>query len=148
MAEYNATVSAPHPAEEVWRYLADLRSTAEWDPSVKAVRLISGEPGTLEARYELDVSFLGRTVTLPYRTAEIDPGRRVAFVAEDDQLSVRDQATISPVRAGGSTVVWDAQVRLKGARRVFDLPLGLVFKRIGGRAERGLAERLSDPTLR
>jgi hypothetical protein len=150
MADYSATVSSPHPPGEVWKYLADLRSIAEWDPSVEDARLISGEPRAPDALYELDVSFLGRTVTLTYRTAEVEEGRHVAFVAEDDQLSVRDEATISPspVSPGGSTVVWDANLELKGARRLLDRPLALAFNRIGGRAERGLAERLGDPLAR
>ena len=32
MARYTGTVDAPHSAEVVWHYLADLRSVEEWDP--------------------------------------------------------------------------------------------------------------------
>ena len=33
------------PPEDAWHYLADLRSLAEWDPSVKRVELVTGQPG-------------------------------------------------------------------------------------------------------
>lgn len=147
MARYEATVTATHPPEEVWAYLADLRLIGEWDPSVVGARLVFGEPGTVGARYEVDVSFLGRTLTLPYLTVEVEPPHRVVFSAETSLVSVRDEARIGPILDRGSTVTWDADLRLKGPRRILDLPLRAAFNRLGSRAERGLAERLSEPNL-
>lgn len=147
MARYEATVNVAHTPEEVWRYLADLRLIGEWDPSVVGARLVSGEPGTVGARYEVDVRFLGRTLTLPYLTAEVEPPHRVVFSAETSLISVRDEARVGPIRDGGSTVTWDADLRLKGPRRILDLPLRAAFNRLGRRAERGLAERLNEPSL-
>jgi len=147
MANYTGTVSAPHSPEEVWRYLADLRSIAQWDPSVAAARLVDRGPGTVGSRYEVDVTFLGRTVTLPYTTVEAEPPHRVVFSAETDLVSSRDEARIGP-SLDGSTVTWDADLQLKGAWKVLDLPLRAAFRRLGESAERGLRERLNEPTLR
>ena len=58
MARYTETVTSPHPAAAVWSYLAHLRSIPEWDPSLEEIQLLSGEPGTVGARYQLEVSFL------------------------------------------------------------------------------------------
>jgi carbon monoxide dehydrogenase subunit G len=147
MARYNATVNAPHSAEEVWRYLADLRSVAEWDPSVISARLVGGEPRTVSARYELEVNFLSGAVTIPYRTIEAELPHRVVFAADTRLVSVRDEALIEPAGAGASDVTWDADLRLKGIRKVLDLPVRAAFNRIGQRAEKGLVERLSEPSL-
>jgi uncharacterized protein YndB with AHSA1/START domain len=147
MASYKGTVTAPHAPEEVWRYLADLRSIAEWDPSVESARLVSGEPGAVGSRYEVDVSFLGRTVTLPYETAEVEAPHCVVFEAETALMSVRDEARVGLIIDGGSSVTWDAELRLEGPQRILDLPLRAAFARIGSRAERGLAERLAEPIL-
>ena len=127
MAQYKGTTTAPHSPEEVWRYLADLRSVAEWDPSVERASLVAGEPGEVGSRYELEVSFFGRTVTLPYETVESDPPHRVVFRAETDLVSVRDEASIGLILDGGSSVSWDADLRLKGPQRVLDLPLRAAF---------------------
>ena len=99
MARYTGTVEAPHGAEEVWHYLADLRSAEEWDPSVDEVELIGGEPRTEGARYQVEVRFRGRSITLPYRIVEVDPPHRVVFAAETDSVVVRDEARIDPRRA-------------------------------------------------
>jgi len=144
MARYTGTVEAAREPREVWRYLADLRSIREWDPSVKAVRLTGGTAGEPGASYELEVGFLGKSVILPYRTVEASPPDTVVFTAETDAVSVRDQATIVPGPVG-STVTWDANLRLKGARHLFDLPLRLAFGRLGRRAASGLSERLAEP---
>ena len=145
MARYIGTVTAPHSAEEVWNYLADLRSIREWDPSVDSVELAGGEPRAEGARYEVEVRFRGRSITLPYRIVEVDPPHRVVF--ETEEVSVRDEARIDPVGEGASRVTWDADLRLRGIRRLFDLPLRGFFNRLGEDARKGLGERLRKPVL-
>jgi len=147
MARYTGTVEAPHSPEEVWHYLADLRSIREWDPSVKAVELTGGEPRTEGARYDLEVSFRGRSVTLRYRIAKVDPPHRVVFTAETDAVLIRDEARIDAIGESASRVTWAAELRLRGVRRLFDLPLGAIFDRLGDDARRGLGERLRKPAL-
>lgn len=147
MARYKATVTSPHPVGEVWSYLADLRSVAEWDPSVEDIRLTSGEARTIGARYELEVNSLGSRLSLPYVTVAVEPPTHVVFAAETKGVSVRDEARIRPIADGGSSVVWDAELRLKGARRLFDPLLRLAFNRLGDRAQRGLRERLNELEL-
>lgn len=104
MAQFTGTVQSHHSPEEVWHYLADLRSVAEWDPSVDRIELTGGEPRTESARYELEVSFRGKALTLPYRTTEVDPPHRVVFTAGTDAVSVRDEARIEPAGPTGSIV--------------------------------------------
>lgn len=147
MARYTGTVESVHPPEAVWKYLADLRSVGQWDPSVRRVELVAGQPRAVGAAYALEVGFLGRATELPYRIAETDPPHRVVFTAETDSVTVRDEARIEPAGAGGSRVTWDADLQLRGARRVFELPLRLAFARLGRAAQRGLAEKLNRPEL-
>lgn len=147
MARYIGTVDAPHSAEEVWNYLADLRSIREWDPSVDSVELTGGEPRAEGASYELEVRFRGRSITLPYRIVEVDPPHRVVFAAQTEEVSVRDEARIDAVGEGASRVTWEADLRLRGIRRLFDLPLRGFFDRLGEDARKGLGERLRKPVL-
>jgi carbon monoxide dehydrogenase subunit G len=147
MARYTAKVTSPHPAAEIWSYLADLRSIAEWDPSVEKARLVSGDPGALDARYQLEVGFLGSRVSLPYVAATAESPTRLVFTAETESVTVRDEARIRPNADGGTSLTWDAELRLKGARRLLDPLLRLAFNRLGSRAARGLHERLNELTL-
>jgi hypothetical protein len=78
---------------------------------------------------------------------EVDPPRRVVFTAGTDSVSIRDEARIEPIGPSASTVTWNADLRLRGIRRVIDLLLRAPFRRIGQNAERGLGERLRKPVL-
>ena len=145
MARYTGTVESIHPPEDAWHYLADLRSLAEWDPSVKRVELVTGRPRRPVAAYTLEVAFLGKTTSLPYRIAEAESPHRIVFTAETDSVHIRDMAEIEPASGGGSKVTWDADLQLRGVRRVFDLPLRVAFSRLGRAAQRGLADQLNRP---
>ena len=147
MARYRGTVIAHHPQEQVWEYLADLRRLAEWDPSVGRIELVAGDPREPGARYEVDVSVAGQSVTLPYRTVEVAPPERIVFAAQTGSVEVRDEASVVATGPGVCEVTWDADVRLRGWRRLFDLPLRVVFQRLGSRAHRGLAARLREPAV-
>jgi carbon monoxide dehydrogenase subunit G len=147
MARYTGTVEAPHGAKQVWHYLADLRSVEEWDPSVDKVELVCGEPRTEGARYDLEVRFRRRSINLPYRIVEVDPPHRVVFEAETESVLVRDEARIEPKGPAASSVTWDADLRLRGIRRLLDLPLRALFRRVGEDARKGLGERLRKPEL-
>ena len=144
MAHYSATLATENRPDDVWRYLADLRSIVEWDPSVEDARLVAGEPGLVATRYELDVRFLGRTVTLPYETVVAEPPHRLVFAAETDAMSIADEAIILPT-VSGSTLTWRASLQLRGGRRLLDPPLRLAFARLGRNAEIGLRTRLAVP---
>ncbi|HEX5820178.1 MAG TPA: SRPBCC family protein [Solirubrobacterales bacterium] len=145
MAQYSATLATENRPDDVWRYLADLRSIVEWDPSVEDARLVAGEPGLVGTRYELDVRFLGRTVALPYETVVAEPPHRLVFAAETDAMSIADEAIIVPT-ISGSSLTWRASLSLRGGRRLLDPPLRLAFARLGRNAETGLRARLAVQT--
>ncbi len=144
MARYSATLATENRPDDVWRYLADLRSIVEWDPSVEDARLVAGEPGLVGTRFELDVRFLGRTVTLPYETVVAEPPHRLVFAAETGGMSITDEAIVLPT-VSGSSLNWRASLELRGVRGLLDPPLRLAFARLGKNAENGLRKRLAIP---
>lgn len=143
MAHYAATVTSPGSPAEVFEYLADFSSTAEWDPGVSEARRLDADSLREGARFRVVAGFLGRRVPLEYRTAEIDPPRRVVLRAETATVVSEDTITVRALRGFGSEVTYDARLGLRGALRFADPALGLVFRRIGDRAKAGLAATLA-----
>ena len=142
MAHYSTTVQSPSPAADIFAYLADFATVAEWDPSVKSAHLLGGEPGRTGARYLVKAGFLGRTLPLEYVILEsIEPTEefagRVVLEAISSDFRSYDIITVAP-RPKGSTVTYDADLALRGFRRPFDPFLRLAFKVIGDRASSGL----------
>ncbi len=142
MAHYCTTVQSPAPAEDIFTYLADFATVAEWDPGVKSAHLLGGEPGRTGARYLVKASFLGRTMPLEYVILEsVEPtaefAGRVVLEAITPDFRSYDIITVAP-RRGGSTVTYDADLALRGFRRPFDPFLRVAFKIIGDRFRAGL----------
>lgn len=151
MARYVTTVDSPAPAEEVFAYLADFQTVAEWDPGVRSARRLHGEPGAVGTRYFVVAGFLGRGIPLEYEVLDSvapageSPGR-VVLEAQTSDFRSYDVITVAPT-ASGCRVTYDADLALRGLRRPFDPLLSLAFKVIGDRARTGLARAVSTETV-
>jgi len=158
MARYTTTISSSLSPEAAFAELADFSSAQRWDPGVvSAVRIDDGEvddgeidegPLRVGSRFHLVARFGGRDVPLDYEIVELEPPRKVTFRAENRTVVSRDTITFEP-RGGtgstvtGSTVTYDADLRLKGLLRLADPVFALMFRRIGDRARDGLRAALS-----
>ena len=145
MARYEATVTSPESRGAVFDYLADFRSVAEWDPSIRSARLARGEAGAPGAEFELTVHVLGRDVSMTYCAEVVDRPRRLVMVAETPTVVSRDEITFADAAGGGTAVTYSADLRLRGPLQVLDPLLRPLFSRISERARVGLAARLIGP---
>jgi hypothetical protein len=148
MARYEARITTAQGREAVFDYLADFRSAAEWDPATKEARLSKGEPGRTGAEFELVSRFLGRDLTLTYRTVEVDRPHMIVLVAETATAVSRDEITFEEIPDGGTAVTYSADLRLRGPRRLLDPILGVFFRRLGENARREMSARLARPVAR
>ena len=143
MARYVTRVRTPRNAEEVFDYLSDLRSFAEWDPGVAAAEQVTGDGGGPGAEFDLTISSPGPLPdsTLRYRTVEYDRPDTLFVVASNAVLTSEDRITVVGDDAG-CIVTYDADLRLSGPLRLGDVALQLAFNRIGDRAADGLRAAL------
>jgi len=142
MAQYQATVNSPLSIDDAFDYLADFSSVREWDPSVTKAEALGPKPPALGSRFHVVTRFMGSDTELDYEIVEIERPRLVVLRAETPALVSLDRISFRPIGTG-SRVVYDADLRLKGARRAFELPLRVAFRRLGDNARDGLAEALS-----
>jgi carbon monoxide dehydrogenase subunit G len=142
MPRYETTVHTPRPAADVFAYLSDFSTTAEWDPGVTAARRLDSGPLGPGSRFSVTASFLGRDAELEYSITDYEPQRRVVLRGENATTVSLDEITFEP-EAGGTRVGYSADLQLKGPLRFLHPALGLVFKRIGDRAADGLRRRLA-----
>jgi dehydrogenase/reductase SDR family protein 12 len=153
MARYHATITAPIEVTEAFDYLARFSTTAEWDPGVLEAEMVTPEPVELGSAFRVVASFAGRKLPLRYEVTDFDRPRRVTVRAENGSTISEDTITFTPADrrddAGHHTEVrYDADLRLKGAFRLFEPILGLMFHRIGDRAAGGLRAALLDRAAR
>jgi hypothetical protein len=142
MASYSARVTSPRPPSEVFDYMARFSNAAEWDPGVAEATEVRPGASALGSTYRLMVRSFGRTVPLEYRIVEMDRPRRVVLSAKNSMVRSTDVIEISSGPGSGSTLTYDATLRLKGVAALFTPFLSLSFRRIGDRAIVGLRATL------
>lgn len=141
MAHYNASVDTPRPLEEVFAYLSDFSTTAEWDPGVVEAERLTEPPIREGSEFRLLARFLGRETPLTYRVVEFDPPKAVTVRGENASVVSLDRMTFEPA-GEGTLITYDAELSLKGPMKLADPLLGLAFKRVGDRALAGLRQTL------
>ncbi len=143
MARYRATVETSQAPEEVFAYLSDFSTTADWDPGVvEAQRL---DPEVREgARFRVVAKFLGRSSELVYTAIRYEPPRLISLRGENASVISLDTIEVQALPGGGAQVSYDAKLTLKGPARIADPLLGLAFKPVGDRALAGLWRQLND----
>ena len=142
MAQYHATVESRNPAAETFGYLATFSNAAEWDPGVLAGEQLDAAPPGTGSRFRLKVPFLGARMSLTYEIIRFVPDREVLLHAANGVLRSTDRIVVAGT-ADGSTVSYDAEVRLRGPLQVLDRLLRPGFRVVAERAAAGLANALS-----
>ncbi len=138
MPHYRTAVDTPWSAQRAFAYLSDLEHFAEWDPGVKRSVQVAGDSVAVGAAFDVTVGGVGRDMTLRYEIVEMNAPDRVEVRAETGTLLSVDVMTFEPAGDGGCRVTYDADLSLKGAFRLGNPLLGVVFGRIGDRAAAGL----------
>jgi hypothetical protein len=142
MAHYQATVESRSPATETFGYLATFSNAAEWDPGVLAGEQVDADPVGAGSRFRLEVPFLGARISLTYQVISFVPDREVVLHATNALLRSTDRIVVAGT-ADGSTVSYDAEVRLRGPLQLLDPLLRPGFRAVAERAATGLAGALT-----
>ena len=144
MAHYQATVDTPRPPAQAFSYLSDFTTAAEWDPgTVQSERLGEGPIGE-GTEFRLVAAFLGRETTLTYRIVEYQPPHAVTFRGENSTVVSLDRITFQP-SDGGTRILYNADLTLKGPLKLADPLLALAFNRVGDHAVAGLRDTVGIP---
>ena len=144
MAHYHATVESRSSDTETFGYLATFSNAAEWDPGVLAGEQLDPGPVKTGSRFRLVVPFLGVRISLTYEVIRLVPGREVLLHATNGVLQSTDWIVATDA-ADGSTVSYDAEVRLRGPLQVLDPVLRPGFRVVAGRAGKTAVPAPFDP---
>ncbi len=79
---------------------------------------------------------------LHYEIVGFAPPQRVTLEAKQASFTSRDTITVEPA-AGGSAVHYDAALLFRGAGRILDPIMQLLFNRLGDHAAAGLRRTLN-----
>ncbi len=143
MAFYSVTISSPLSQTEAWSRLSDVCRFVEWDPGVVAARKVEDSGSGVDASYILTVKGFrpNTTMDLQYDVVHFASPERFIMVADTGTIRSEDEIVVSATSTG-CDVTYNAELTLQGRSAIFQPLMSLVFKRIGDRAAKGLAELL------
>jgi len=136
MIRIEETVITPKPLGDVFTYVADFSTTAEWDPGIHSAVRSSGDGG-VGTRYDLVASFMGRTVPVTYEVLEVAEDERFVIKGENASFVGLDTITFHD-RDGATEIVYVAEFTMKGFLRFVEPLLKPVFNSLGKKAVGGL----------
>jgi len=135
------TRTVPRPLSEVFAYVADFASSAEWDPGVVAASRVDSGPLKVGSAFTLMVKFGGRQVPMLYTIKLLEPDSRVVIEGVGDSLTAVDEIRFTP-DGDGTRIDYTADLEFKGLLR-FAVPfMGGALKKVGEKALDGLAAEL------
>jgi carbon monoxide dehydrogenase subunit G len=143
VAHYNASVHSARPLDDVFAFLSDFSTTAQWDPGVVTAERLGDQPIGEGSEFRLLARFLGRETPLTYRIIEYDPPHAVTLLGENSSVVSRDRITLES-SGEGTQVTYDADLALKGPLKFVDPLLALAFKGVGDRALAGLRRTIGE----
>ncbi len=140
MITITETVITPKPRDEVFAYVADFTTAAEWDPGVVASNRTSGDGG-VGTTYSVTASFRGRTVPMTYEVLDHRPLERIVLRGVGSTTEAVDTIEFFD-EAGGTKVSYRAEFTMKGLMRLAEPFMGGMFEALGITALDGMAEAL------
>lgn len=135
------TVTTGRAPADVFAYLADFTTVAEWDPGIVASRLESGDGG-VGSVYAVTATFSGREVSMTYEVVGLSVPERIVLRGSAKAVDAIDTIECFG-HDGGTRVVYTAEFRLKGLLRLAAPFLGGTFRRLGRAAAGGLDRSLN-----
>lgn len=132
------------PIEEVFAYVANFVTTAEYDPGVQAARQVSEGPVGEGTRFLVDAVFMGKVLPLDYSIEHYESPRRVVLRGEGKTSKALDEIRFEETEGGGTRIHWTLDLTLKGGK-LLEFVSGPILRRVGRAALDGLATRLASP---
>lgn len=141
MTVLHETIEIERTPEQAFEAVADFSNAEAWDPGVvsaERVREGAGDPSGVGARYRLTVTFRGHRSEMTYVTTEYVPSRRVVLEGEGPRITAKDTIEFESTADGGTRIVYEADLRLRGLAKVATPMLKGAFDQTGRAALAGM----------
>lgn len=141
MVSVMRTFTVDRPAAEVLDYLSDFSNTPEWDPGTVECHRLDNGPVAVGSTWRNVSRIAGRQTELTYRLRTLESDHLV-FVGTNDAAAATDDITVTPDQQS-STITYRATITLKGAAKLLEPAMKLLFERLADKTTTRLATVLA-----
>lgn len=135
-------IEVPQSSADCFRYLADFSTTVQWDPSVVSARKLTAGLPRVGTQFSVQLSFLGREVTMDYRLTELEPNRLLQLQGSGPGFSAADEIRLSPTDRG-TRIEYSVEIEHDGAGAKLAALGQPLFQHMGRQSVRGLKRALT-----
>jgi uncharacterized protein YndB with AHSA1/START domain len=143
MPTVERTIEVDQPVAKVWAYVADFRTTEEWDPPTVSTDRTSGDGG-VGTTYLNTSRFLGNETQVTYRVTEFEPETRLQLAGDAGKsLDLLDTITVEPTPTG-TRLTYHAEFTPSGAAKLAEPLMPAALKILGDRVADSLRDHLQE----
>lgn len=143
MLNLHEEITVPRSPEECFRYVADFRTTVEWDATaVRATKLTAG-PIAQGTHFELHCKAGPATITLDYEITEYQPWHSLVLVGRGRLFEVRDTIVFTEVDEG-THISYTAEFSYRAGLEKIARLKETSFREMGKASLAGLKHALTD----
>ena len=144
MITLNETIEVPRTVEACFRYVADFRTTVEWDATAVKARKVTRGPVGLGSRFAL-VCRAGPTgIALTYSIDEFTPWQCLVLTGKSRWFTVKDVITFEPVGHSSTRITYTAHFEYRYGLEAIASRNETALRKMGKASLRGLAKALTD----
>ena len=144
MITLNETIEVPRTVEACFRYVADFRTTVEWDATAVKARKVTTGPVGLGSRFAL-VCRAGPTgIPLMYSIDEFTPWQCLVLTGKSRWFTVKDVITFDPVGHSSTRITYTAHFEYRYGLEAIASRNETTLRKMGKASLRGLAKALTD----
>lgn len=129
MVHVNRTFTVQAKQDQAVAYLADFSHATEWDPGTESCERIGAGNVDVGAQWH-NVSKIGPSTTELVYTLESLSADGVTLVGRNDTAEAKDVITVRQVDDQHCEIEYDATVTLKGAAKLADPFMKLIFLKL------------------
>jgi NAD(P)-dependent dehydrogenase (short-subunit alcohol dehydrogenase family) len=144
MITLNETIEVPRTVEACFRYVADFRTTVEWDATAVKARKATRGPVGLGSRFALVCRAGPTSIPLTYSIDEFTPWQCLLLTGKSRWFSVKDVITFEPVGHSSTRITYTAHFEYRYGLEAIASRNETALRKIGKASLRGLAKALAD----
>ena len=144
MITLEEVIEVPRSVEECFHYVADFRTTVEWDATaVEAVKETPG-PVSVDTRFALKCKSGPTKLALNYTITELVPFQSISLRGEGRFFTVDDIITFDDLGNGQTRICYIAKFRFRYGMNALAEQAARGFQAMGRASLRGLKKALTD----
>lgn len=144
MITLNETIEVTRTVEACFRYVADFRTTVEWDATAVKARKVTRGPVGLGSRFALACRAGPTAIALTYSIDEFTPWQCLVLTGRSRWFTVKDVITFEPVGHSSTRITYTAHFEYRYGLEAIASRNETTLRKMGKASLRGLAKALTD----